>query len=69
MDNLDEIDKFLEMYKHPRVNSEELENMKLLYKLKIWPYNYMTHLNYLTLILALIKYLPHKVIIRLKKYT
>ena len=27
MDNLEEMDKFLEMYKLPRLNQEEIENM------------------------------------------
>ena len=27
MDNLEEMDKFLERYKQPRVNQEEIENM------------------------------------------
>ena len=28
MDNLEEMDKFLERYKLPRLNQEEIENMK-----------------------------------------
>ena len=27
MDNLEEMDKFLERYNHPRLNQEEIENM------------------------------------------
>ena len=27
MDNLEEMDKFLERYKHPRLNQEEIENI------------------------------------------
>ena len=27
MDNLEEMDKFLEMYNHPRLNQKETENM------------------------------------------
>ena len=27
MDNLEEMDKFLEKYNHPRLNQEEIENM------------------------------------------
>ena len=30
MDNLEELDKFLEMYNLPRVNQEEIENMNRL---------------------------------------
>ena len=29
MDNLEEMDKFLEMYSLPRVNQEETENMNM----------------------------------------
>ena len=34
MDNLEEMDKFLEKYNLPRLNQEETENMNL--KLKLW---------------------------------
>ena len=36
MDNLEEMDKFLERYNLPRLNQEEIENMKGSYTMIKW---------------------------------
>ena len=39
MDNLEEMDKFLEKYNHPRLNQDEIDQSQVL-KLKLWFKNF-----------------------------
>ena len=39
MDNVEEMDKFLEKYNFPKLNQEEIENLKTYHKHGNWNYN------------------------------